>query len=93
MSSDAWKIPESERAPAFSRPAPDYVRFERPPVVKTPDVAPFEARAKFYDYGVVSIEINQQFSLEWPELVELAASLLSDPSVEQRANDLLKPRI
>jgi hypothetical protein len=87
------KIPESERAPAFSRPAPDYVRFERPPIVKTLDVARFEARAKFYDYGVVSIEIDQQFSLEWPELVELAASLLSDPSVEQRANDLLKPQI
>ncbi len=87
------KIPESERAPAFSRPAPDYVRFERPPVVKTLDVARLEARAKFYDYGVVSVEIDQQFSLEWPELVELAASLLSDPSVEQRANDLLKPQM
>jgi hypothetical protein len=87
------KIPESERAPAFSRPAPDYVRFERPPVVKMLEVARFEARAKFYDYGVVSVEIDQQFSLEWPQLVELAASLLSDPSVEQRANDLLKPQM
>jgi hypothetical protein len=87
------KIPESERAPAFSRPAPDYVRFERPPVVKPLDLARFEARAKFYDYGVVSVEIDQHFSLEWPELVELAASLLSDPSVEQRATDLLKPQL
>ena len=89
----ALRIPEAERAPAFSRPAPDYVRFERAPAVKILEVDGFEARAKFYDYGVVSVEIDRQFSLEWPELIELAASLLSDPSVEQRATDLLKPQL
>jgi hypothetical protein len=89
----ALRIPEAERTPAFSRPAPDYVRFERAPVVKTLELDLFEARAKFYDYGVVSVEIDRQFSLEWHELIELAASLLSDPTVEQRATDLLKPQL
>lgn len=82
-----------ERAPAFSRPAPDYVRFERSPVVEPLRVDAFEARAKYYDYGVVSIELDQPFSLGWPDLVEHTASVLSDPSVEQRAMELLKPRL
>ena len=56
-------IAHPERAPAFSRPAPDYVRFEQPPVVEPLLVDNFEARAKYYQYGVVSIEIDEQFSL------------------------------
>jgi hypothetical protein len=62
-------------------------------VIEPLRVEGFEARAKYYDYGVVSIEIDQRFSLDWPELVERSASLLSDPSVEQRALDLLKSRM
>src|SRR5579863_2329933 len=89
----ALGIAEPERTPAFSRPAPDYVRFERPPAIEPLRVAGFEARAKYYGYGVVSIELDQQFSLTWPELVEHSAGVLSDPSVEQRAMDLLKPRL
>jgi hypothetical protein len=90
---EALGIAEPERTPAFTRPAPDYVRFERPPVIEPLRVENFEARAKYYDYGVVSIELDQQFSLTWPELVEHSAAVLSNPSVEQRAMDLLKPRI
>jgi hypothetical protein len=89
----ALSIPEPERAPAFSKPAPDYVRFERPPVVEPLQVNNFEARAKYYDYGVVSVELDQPFSLDWRELVEHSANVLSDPSVEQRAMELLKPRV
>ncbi|HTA46334.1 MAG TPA: hypothetical protein VK789_28015 [Bryobacteraceae bacterium] len=89
----ALAVAQPTRTPAFSRPAPDYVRFERPPVVEPLEVVSFEARAKYYDYGVAGIELDQPFSLDWPELVERSANLLSDPSVEQRAIDLLKPRI
>jgi hypothetical protein len=90
---DLLGIQQTERAPAFSRPAPDYVRFERPPVVEPLQIEQYEARAKYYDYGVVSIELDQHFSLDWPKLVQLSASLLSDASVEHRAKELLKPRI
>ncbi len=86
-------IAEPTRTPAFSKPAPDYVRFERPPVVQPLLVDSFEARAKYYDYGVVSIEMDQPFALDWPELVERSAGVLSDASVEQRARDLLKGRL
>jgi hypothetical protein len=87
----ALGIPEPERTPPFARTAPDYVRFERPPVIEPLRVENFEARAKYYEFGVVSIELDHQFSLTWPELVEHSAIMLSDPSVEQRAMDLLKP--
>ena len=89
----ALGIAQPTRTPAFSKPAPDYVRFERPPVVEPLDVPHFDARAKYYDYGVAGVELDQPFSLDWPELVERSASLLSDPSLEQRAIDLLKPRL
>jgi hypothetical protein len=89
----ALGIPEPTRTPAFSKPAPDYVRFERPPVVEPLQVDNFEARAKYFDYGVVSIELDQPFSLDWPDLVERSVNVLADPSVEQRAMDLLKPRL
>src|SRR5947209_3403502 len=89
----ALGISQPEQSPVFSRPAPDYVRFERPPVLEPLSVDRFEARAKYYDYGVVSIELDQQFSLDWPELVERSAGLLADTAVEQRAMELLKPRL
>lgn len=93
----ALGIPRTGKKPVFSKPAPDYVRFERAPVVErlAPDDsgAQYEVRAKYYDYGVVSIELTRQFSLDWPELVEYSASVLSDPSIEQRAAELLKPRL
>src|SRR6266700_906522 len=82
-------IAHAEQSPAFSRPAPDYVRFERAPVLEPLRVHNFEARAKYYDYGVVSIELDQQFALDWPELVERSANRLSDAMFEQRAMELL----
>src|SRR3984957_8140731 len=89
----ALGISEPARKPAFSRPAPDYVRFERPPVIEPLHIgANVEVRAKYYGYGVVTIELDQQFSLDWPELVEHSATVLSDPTVEQRAMEMLKPR-
>jgi len=39
----ALNIAIPERAPAFSKPAPDYVRFERPPVIEPIKVEGFDA--------------------------------------------------
>src|ERR1700733_1476862 len=89
---ESLDISEPERKPPFSRPAPDYVRFERPPVIEPLHIgANMEVRAKYYGYGVVTIELDQQFSLDWPELVEHSASVLSAPTVDHRATDLLNP--
>jgi hypothetical protein len=89
----ALSIASPDRGPVFPRHTPDYVRFERPPLIEPLLVNSFEARAKYYHYGVVSIEIDQQFSLDWPDLVERSAAVLGDPSIEQRAMELLRPRL
>jgi len=82
----ALGITAPERAPAFSKPAPDYVRFERPPVIEPIKVDGFDAaRIKYYAYGVASVEFDQRFDLEWEELVERSARWLADPSILVRA--------
>ncbi len=77
----------------FTRPAPDYVRFERPPLVETLGEGAWQGRIKYFDYGVASVEFHQPFSAEWPELVEMSASRISDTTVAQRAQELLRPRL
>jgi len=89
----ALAIPPPARVPSFPKPAPDYVRFEQPPIIEPLQVDHVEARAKYYHYGVVSIELDEQFSLDWPSLTEAVASRLSDPSLEHRAMELLRNRL
>jgi hypothetical protein len=89
----ALRLGPPEPGPPFSRPAPDYVRFERPPAIEPLTVDNFEARAKYYDYGVVSVELDQRFSLDWPGLLDHTARVLADPTIEQRMKDLLRPRL
>ena len=58
----------AERSPSFKHPAPEYVRFERPPVVEPLERVTLETgeqlegRLKYYDYGVVCVELS--FSLK-----------------------------
>jgi len=47
--------------PSFKHTAPEYVRFERPPVIETIDQVViqsgerFDATLRYYDYGVISL--------------------------------------
>jgi hypothetical protein len=89
----------AERSPSFTHPTPEYVRFERPPVVEA--VAPIEiephrrieGKVKYYDYGVVSVELELQFELEWPSLVEQSSRWISGPGTEDRAMKLIRERL
>ena len=89
----ALKIPTVERSPAFSRPAPDYVRFERAPVVEPIQLEGVEGRVKYYEYGVISVEIDRRFDLSWVELVEKSSKWLSDPSIEKQAREIVRQRV
>jgi hypothetical protein len=79
------------RSPGFKRPAPDYVRFERPPVEEACEsvlLATGEsanARLRYFDYGVVSLDIELQFESDWPELIALANRWIEAGEVERRA--------
>jgi hypothetical protein len=87
------------RSPGFKRPAPDYVRFDRPPVEETCDpvlLATGEianARLRYFDYGAVSLEIELQFESDWPQLIALANRWIEAGEVERRAVESVRERI
>src|ERR1700730_14901115 len=66
------------RSPGFKLAAPVYVRFERAPMVvpceqnQSRPGEPAHARLRYFDYGVVSLEIELQFQGEWHELIALS---------------------
>ena len=94
---------ESHRAePAPSRTAfvPQYLRFERPPVAEPIEpLLLLEAgrqvggSAKFYDYGVVSIELELPFETEWESLVLQSSRLIGNTELENRAAEWLRVRL
>ncbi len=87
------------REPSFKHPAPEYVRFERPPVIG--DVGTvvlesgekFESRVKFYDYGVVSLELELPFEADWGDLVLRSSRWISAPELERVAGELVRSRV
>jgi hypothetical protein len=92
----AQPIPQQ---PGFKHPAPEYVRFERPPAVEYPPPLTlgtgeqFEVRIKYFDYGVVSIELQLEFEANWEELVRLSNRWILAPELEGRTAELLRPRL
>jgi hypothetical protein len=78
------------REPRFRHPAPEYVRFAKPPVVETLEpilTASGErlpGQIHYFDYGVVSVQLELRFTAGWPELVTLAARWIDAPELEQQ---------
>lgn len=89
----------TRREPAFRHPAPEYVRFERPPVVEqlgpssTNDGTLLHARIRYFDYGVASVELRMPFHADWPQLIRLANRWIMSPELEGRASTLLRERL
>lgn len=89
----------SKREPAFRHPSPEYVRFERPPIVES--VAPcrmddgleLQTRIRYFDYGVASVELQMQFHACWNALIRLAHKWIMAPELERRAGHLLRERL
>lgn len=89
----------SKREPAFRHPAPEYVRFERPPVVEylapcqTSDGSELQTRIRYFEYGVASVELQMQFHSYWDSLIRLAHGWIMAPELEQLAGQLLRDRL
>lgn len=87
------------RAPGFKIPAPGYVRFERPPVLEVCDPLPLAtgesalASLRYFEYGVVSLELEMQFESDWPELIALSHRWIEAGEVEQRAVKFVRDRV
>lgn len=87
------------RTPGFKLPAPDYVRFENPPVVEacepvrlaTGELA--NASLRYYEYGVVSLEIETPFETDWPGLIALSNRWIEAGEVERRGSKTIRDRL
>jgi hypothetical protein len=70
------------REAELRRHTPEYVRFERPPVVEYLDPIDLahgvrlRGELRLYDYGVISVKLEMPFRLGWPELVARSSRLL-----------------
>lgn len=93
------KAVPGKREPAFRHPAPEYVRYERPPVMEDLGVCrmqagdDFQVRIRYFDYGVASVELRLSFYDTWEGLVRLANQWILSPELETRANSLLRDRL
>jgi hypothetical protein len=82
---------QARREPIFRRPSPEYVRFERPPVVQRLEPIVLESGSRlqgelnYYEYGVVSIKLEAPFQEDWPRLVDLSSRWMTDPEPESQA--------
>jgi hypothetical protein len=89
-------VQPSLRQPSFKNPAPDYVRFERPPVIEHLDPVTIESgevfarRIKYFDYGVISVEYELQFEAGWDELVRNSSRWITAPEIESRSEKLAR---
>ncbi len=82
---------QQARQPPLRHQTPGYVRFTEPPVVTSiPPLAlatgeRFDARLSYYQYGVVSLELEIPFNLEWDQLVHLATRWVASGDLERIA--------
>ena len=88
-----------EREPRFTHPAPGYVRFEKFPVVE--ELEPiaissgehFRCRVKYFDYGVISVELEKPFSADFMQIVAESSRWTSAPEIETATADLVRARV
>jgi hypothetical protein len=87
------------REPSFKHRAPDYVRFEPAPVVEyTGPITvsggdQFDSRIKYFDYGVVCVELELPFTANWEDLTRLSSRLTSAPEIEARTLALAQAQL
>src|SRR5437870_4762922 len=69
-------IAAAAREPRFKHPAPEYVRFENPPLEQSVEAPALDsgeqlqARIKYFDYGVLAVELELPFETTWKDLIE-----------------------
>jgi len=80
---------------SLAHPVPHHLRFERPPSIEPSGLMALdtgesvEVTTKYYDYGVVSIEMELPFEGDWDSLVFQSSRWTNATELENRANDLL----
>ncbi len=85
--------------PGFKHATPEYVRFEKPPVVERLEAVTLSGgevltpQLKYYDYGVISVLLELSFTADWEELVRLASHWVPSPDLERQAQQIVRGRL
>jgi hypothetical protein len=84
----------------FPRRTPQYVRFEKPPIIESVDpiplgVAPVGAEAaacsvKYYTFGVVAVQVEVPFDCDWPALLTQGARWVDASDIEQQVRAMAR---
>lgn len=83
----------------FKHTAPDYVRFERPPVVESIEPVSiqtgerFEATLQYYDYGVVNLVLRHPFAGDWQQMQELASKWVSSTAFDDLSLRIVREKV
>jgi hypothetical protein len=85
--------------PTFKHATPEYVRFEKPPVIES--AAPIQlssgeelrTQLKYYDYGVISVLFELPFECDWESLIPLAARFVPSVELEAHAQKIVRQRL
>jgi hypothetical protein len=86
-------------SPTFKHPAPEYVRFERPPLIEPlahltlATGERFEAALQYYDYGVVSLLLRFPFSCHWDELRQRAGIWISSTIFDDLSRQTIREQL
>ena len=84
------------REPSFRHPAPEYVRYERPSVIeqlgkcRLGSGLSVDARVRYFEYGVASVELMALFHGSWDDLVQFAHSWITSTASESCASTKLR---
>ncbi len=81
---------QARREPSFRHPSPEYVRFERPPVVQRLEPiavggSSLAGELNYYEYGVVGIKLELPFEGDWASLADLSCRWMTNPELEAQA--------
>src|SRR5271167_4026545 len=85
--------------PGFKHATPEYVRFEKPPVVEQLDPVvlaggeTLTSQVKYYDYGVVSVLFELRYEADWEALIQLAARWVPNAELERQAQKIIRGRL
>jgi hypothetical protein len=82
----------------FKHAAPEYVRFERPPVLEPINLEGLlptgcTGQVKYYDYGVISVLFELPFTGDWEKIVEMAARWMSGAEFESAALRVVREKL
>ena len=85
--------------PSFKHATPEYVRFEKPPVIGRSEsivLASGETlgvQVKYYDYGVVDVVFELPFEGDWESLATLASRFVPSQELERKAQEIVRERL